>query len=77
MRFFIKIRLDTNFLNEVPSPCTIVRCLKVVNDNAEREVVPLLSYFRPLAKDEEQLQILLQVVSEHWRVYHDVSKNLY
>jgi hypothetical protein len=84
MRFFKKLRLDTNFLNEDPSSWlrregfqsaqAIVRSLKVVNDNAERGVALVQSYNRLLTKDEEQLQFLLQLVSEHRRVYPDVRK---
>ena len=49
-----------------------------MNDNAERGVALVQSYNRLLTKDEEQLQFLLQVVSEHRRVYPDtLKKKLY
>lgn len=84
MKFFNKLRLDTSFLNEDPrvwyriegfqSAQTIVKSLRVINDNAERAVALIKSYNRLLTKDEEQLQFLLQVVTEHQRVYPDVRK---
>ena len=56
------------------SSLAIVKRLKVVNDNAERGVALVQAYNRLLTKDEEQQQFLLQVVSEHRRVYPDIHK---
>jgi len=43
----------------------VVRALAVVNDRAERAVVLIQDFNKKLTKGEEQLQCLLQVVSEH------------
>lgn len=84
MKFFDKLRLDTTFLHEDPrvwhkikgfqSAQTLVKSLNVINDNAERGVALIKSYNQLLTKDEEQLQFLLQVVSEHRLVYNDIRK---
>ena len=84
MRFFKILHLDTNFLNKYPSlwsttesfqfAKSIVKSLRVTNDNAERGVGLVKSYNRLLTKNEEQLQFLLQVVSEHRCAYPDALK---
>ncbi|XP_074111077.1 uncharacterized protein LOC141535152 [Cotesia typhae] len=49
--------------------------LQVVNDVAERGVVLIEQYNRCLTKNEEQLQYLLQVVTEHRKQYPNCNKN--
>ena len=56
------------------SSLAILKRLKVVNNNDERGVTLVQAYNRLLTKDEERLQFLLQVVSEHGRVYPDIHK---
>ena len=50
----------------------IVGALKVVNDYAERGVALAIGL---LTKGEEQLKILLQVVSEHRKIFPDSKKS--
>lgn len=49
--------------------------LQVVNDVAERGVALIEQYNRCLTKDEEQLQYLLQVVTEHRKQYPNCNKS--
>ncbi|XP_044587995.1 uncharacterized protein LOC123267437 [Cotesia glomerata] len=49
--------------------------LRVVNDVAERGVALIEQYNRCLTKNEEQLQYLLQVVTEHRKRYPNCNKN--
>ena len=44
---------------------TFCTSLAVTNDNAERSVAVVQTLFGHLTKDEEQLQYLLQVLSQH------------
>ena len=46
----------------------------VVNDRAERGVALIQDFNKTLTKDEEQLQFLLQVVSDHRRLFPDCTK---
>ena len=54
---------------------TIVSALAVVNDRAERGVAVITDFNKTLVKGEEQLQYLLQVVSEHRQKYPDCNKS--
>ncbi|GBP52057.1 hypothetical protein EVAR_97527_1 [Eumeta japonica] len=49
--------------------------LQVVNDVAERGVALIEQYNRCLTKDEEQLQYLLQVVTEHRKQYPNCNNS--
>ncbi|XP_044591190.1 uncharacterized protein LOC123269514 [Cotesia glomerata] len=49
--------------------------LQVVNDVAERGVALIEQYNRCLTKDEEQLQYLLHVVTEHRKQYPNCNKS--
>ena len=51
-----------------------VKQLKVVNDCAERGVALIQSYNAALTKDETQKQYLLQLVSQHRKLFHDPTK---
>ena len=48
--------------------------LAVVNDRAERDVALIPDFNQKLTTKEEQLQFLLQVVSEHRRKFPDCKK---
>lgn len=52
----------------------VIKSLTVVNDPAERGVKLIEDYSGKLTKDEEKLQFLLQVVSEHQKKYPDHTK---
>jgi len=49
--------------------------LAVVNDRAERGVALVKEFNQHLTKGEEELQFLLQVVSEHRRQFPDCKKS--
>jgi hypothetical protein len=49
--------------------------LKVVNNTAERGVALIQAFNKTLTRDEDQLQFLLQVVSEHRRLFPSTNKN--
>ena len=51
-----------------------VRGLAVVNDRAKRGVALIQDFNRKLTTGEEQLQFLLQVVSEHRRQFPECTK---
>ena len=73
-QFFQKLKLDQKFLDEDPSTWkdhdgfqSAIRCIQsisVTNDSAERGVALIQEYNKLITKDEDQLQFLLQVVSE-------------
>ena len=46
-----------------------------VNDRAERAVALVQDFNKTLARGEEQLQFLLQVVSEHRKIFPDCKKS--
>ena len=85
MSFFSKMNLPTGYLSEHPDLWStrddykrakdIIQGIKVTNDNAERGVALIQEYNRFLTKDEEQLQFLLQVVSEHRKQFPDSRKS--
>ena len=47
----------------------VVQNIKVTNDHAERGVALVQEFNRHITHDEDQLQFLLQVVSEHRRQF--------
>ena len=51
-----------------------VKDLAVVNDRAERGIALIQEFNKKLTTGEEQLQFLLQVVSEHRRQFPDCNK---
>jgi len=54
---------------------SVVKGLAVTNDRAERGVALIQDFCRKLTYDEEQLQYLLQVVSDHRRQFPDCRKS--
>ena len=52
----------------------ILKGLAVVNYRAERGVTLIQNFNKKLTKDEDQLQFLLQVVSEHRHQFPDCTK---
>jgi hypothetical protein len=84
MTLFRLLQLPTAFLTKQPSEwdedetyktaLTIVRGLSVVNDRAERGVALIQDFNKKLTKNEEQLQFLLQVVSQHRQMFPDCKK---
>ena len=52
----------------------VVHALSVTNDHAERGVALIQEFNQHLTKDEEQLQFLLQVVSDHRKRFPDCLK---
>ena len=53
----------------------IIKAIRVTNDHAERAVALVQEYNRRITHDEDQLQFLLQVVSEHRRQFPDSKKS--
>jgi len=49
--------------------------LRVVDDAAERGVRLVTDYSQILTKDEQQLQLLLQLVEEHRNKFPDMKKS--
>ena len=78
------LRLDSKFLhaglkilikNRKISICEIgFQKLRVTNDNAKRRGAFMQSYNELLPKDQEQLQFILPVVSDHRNAYPDAKK---
>ena len=52
----------------------IIKGLAVVNDRAERGVTLIQDFNKKLTRGEEQLQFLLQVVTDHRRQFPDCAK---
>ncbi|KAK0062645.1 DNA repair protein RAD51 3 [Biomphalaria pfeifferi] len=85
MTMFRLLQLQTSFMSKNPSEwdedetyqCALrtVKGLAVVNDRAERGVALIQDYNKKLTKDEEQLQFMLHVVSEHRRLFPDCNKS--
>lgn len=81
---FQKMKLPDGFLVTDPdtweddedfqTALSIVKGMKVVNDQAERGVTLIQEYSGILTKDEDQLQYLLQVVQQHRKVFPDSKK---
>ena len=85
MTLFNRLQLPTSFLSKEPSEwcqdemynraLAVVTALAVVNDRAERGVALIQDFNKKLTKDEDQLQFLLHVVSEHRRLFPDCRKS--
>ncbi|KAE9542495.1 hypothetical protein AGLY_003356 [Aphis glycines] len=54
----------------------VFKNFRVTNDVVEREVALIQDLNHKITHDENQLQFLLQVVSEHWMNYPDFSADL-
>ena len=77
--FFSKLKMDSTLLDSDPitwlerddykKAADCVRGLMVTNDHAERGVALIQEFNRSLTKEEEQLQFLLQVVTDHRRQF--------
>lgn len=84
LNFFQRFGIDKNFLKIDPSlwaqdveyqnSLSIIKNLKIVNDTAERAVCLIEDYNNILTKKEDQKQFLLQVVSEHRKLFPDATK---
>jgi hypothetical protein len=82
--FFNKLGLKSNFLALHPSTwerekefvegLNIATSIRVVNDHAERGVALIQEFNKKITHEEEQMQFLLQVVSEHRKLYPDCLK---
>ena len=83
--FFNKLGISTDFLEYEPETWSsredftkgeeIIKAIRVTNDHAERAVALVQEYNRRVTHDEDQLQFLLQVVSEHRRQFPDSKKS--
>ena len=83
-KLFQCLRLPESFLAKDPvhweeddsyqKAVQVVQNLAVVNDRAERGVALIQDFNKKLTKDEDQLQFLLQVVTEHRRKFPDCTK---
>lgn len=83
--FFQRFDICTDFLNTDPTSWSTnikfniglnkCRCIKVVNDSAERFVQLFTNYNLILTKDESQKQYLLQVVKDYSAKYPTTSKS--
>ena len=82
---FETLHIPTSFLDDDPSTwCNsesflkaqkLVQGLTVVNDRAERGVALTQNFSKKLTKDEEELQFLLQVVTEHRKLFPKSRKS--
>jgi len=83
-KLFKHLKISTTFLKEDPHAWVeieshqlgkkAVDSLTVVNDHAERGVALIQEYSGLLTKDEQQLQFVMQVVTEHRKQYPDAEK---
>ena len=55
---------------------TIVDCLKVVNDSAERSVSLMSAFNESITKNEKEMQKLLQVVEDHRKRVPNAQKSI-
>ena len=53
----------------------VIKSLKVVNDAAERSIALMSSFNSSLIKNEEEMQLLIQVVQDHRKSVPDSSRN--
>lgn len=84
MTLFNRLGLSDDWLKEDPTKWpqlenylkaqSLVSGLEVTNDRAERGVALIEAYNRKMTTNEDQLQFLLQVVSEHKRMFPDPRK---
>ena len=86
-RLFDKLGIKTAFLEHDPESWSsnddfqkgmeIVKNIKVTNDHAERAVALVQEFNKHITHDEDQLQFLLQVVSEHRHQFPDSKKSTF
>ena len=84
-RFFAITGFSSSFLikdvsqleedDDYTSIKTSIRCLKVVNDIAERRVALMEEYNKLHTNNEEQKQFLLLTVKEYRKEHHDIMKS--
>ena len=86
MNLFHNLQLPTDFLCTDPETWETqegfltarrrLQSLKVVNDSAERGVALIQAFNKTLTQDEDQLEFLLQVVSDHRRLFPMPNKEM-
>jgi len=85
-RFFLNMKMHQKFLTEDPNGSwndqpgylmarKLVQGIQVTNDTAERGVVLIQEYNRLVTHDEDQLQFLMWIVTEHRRAFPDSKKS--
>ena len=84
-RFFLKMKMDQKFLTEDSDSWNdqpgylmarkLVQVFQVANDTAERGVALIQEYNRLVTHDEDQLQFLMQIVTDLRRVFPDSKKS--
>ena len=84
-RFFTKIKMDEKFLTKNPGSWNnqpsylmakkLAQKIQVINDTAEHGVALMQEYNRLVTHDEDQLQFLMQIVTEHRRAFPDSKKS--
>lgn len=82
---FTKLKLPDDFFCQDPhewpqfqsfqAASNLVRYLAVVNDRAERGVALIQDFNKKLTTNEEQLQFLHQVVTEHRKKFPDCKES--
>ena len=83
--FFTIMGLQCSFLSHEPETWnsnaeyqkafSVIKQFEVVNDNAERGIALIKHYSGHLTHDENQLQFLLQLVTDHRLQYPDCKKS--
>jgi len=78
------LKIPTEFLKSNPedwknrpdyqSALSVVKCMKVVNDFAERGVALIQNYNSILTKNENEKQFILQVIEDHRKIFPDARK---
>ena len=84
-RFFLKMKMDQKFLMKDPGSQNdqpgylmarkLVQGIQVTNDTAERGVALIQEYNWLVMHDEDQLQFLMQMVTEHRHAFPDCKKS--
>jgi len=84
-RFFLKIQMDQKFLTKSPDSWNdqpgdlmareLVQGIQVTNDTAERGMALIQEYNWLVTHDEEQLPILMEIVTEHRHAFPDRKKS--
>jgi hypothetical protein len=84
LAFFNILQIPTEFLRKDPELWNedddyetgqrVARSLKVVNDVAERGVALIQDFNEHFTRNEEQKQYVLQVISEHRKIFPDAKK---
>jgi len=84
-RFLLNMKMDQKFLTEDPGSWNdrprylmarkLVQGIQVTNDTAKRGVALIQEYNRLATHDENQLQFLMHIVTEHRRVFPGNKKS--